>query len=95
MRNSGLVVGLISSQKNPADDFFVFLKRRPCTEGLFYTAHPETAAPFFVITLKIKVYGNPQDPHPPLTRGWQTSGLATVEAQKKPRGITAGLFLGD
>ena len=95
MRDSGLVVGLISSQENPDDDFFVFLKRRPCTEGLFYTAHAETAAPFFVTTLKIRAYGNPMDPHLPLTGGWLTSGLATAEAQKKPRGNTAGLFLGD
>ena len=89
MTDSSLVVGLISIPENPADDFFVFLKRRPCTEGLFYTAHPETAAPFFVTALKIKVYGNSKDLSP-LDRG-----LATAETQKKPRGQSAGLFLGD
>ena len=59
MTDSSLVVGLISLPESLAVDFFDFLKRRPCTEGLFYTAHPETAAPFFVTSFKIGVYGNP------------------------------------
>ena len=65
---------------------------RPCTQGLFCTAHPETAAPFFVTSLKIRVYGNPNDHSPPLTGDWLTSGLATAEAQKSPADNPRGFF---
>ena len=37
--------------------FWIFSMLRPCTQGLFYTAYPETVAPFFVNQAKIWTYG--------------------------------------